>query len=101
MKSATKILRGRTAKIDGCAERGKRERPIRGWIGVSQTAAEGAAVAHRAIGDGRRHLAQHLAAGKPAARILQTGVGDAGADVPRATGIFQLLQRLEPRDVDQ
>src|SRR5262249_42183077 len=95
------VARGRTANIDGCAERGKRERPIRCWIGVSQTAADGAAVAHRAIGNGRRDLAQHPAAGKPAASILPTGVGDAGTDVPRATGIFQLLQRLKPRDIDQ
>ena len=79
----------------------KRKRPIRRRVGVSKTAADGAAVAHRTVGDSRRHLAQHFAAGQPAARILQTSVGDAGTDVPRATGIFHLLKRLKPRDVDQ
>src|SRR6266498_2471838 len=68
-------------------------------LGVSEAAADGAAVADRTIGDGRGHLAQHLAARKP--QILQTGVGHAGADALGATHVFQSLQRLEPRDIDQ
>ena len=68
---------------------------------MSEAAADGAAVADRAIGDGRGHLAQHLAAGKSAARVLEARVGDAGADAPACAGVFDLLQRLEPRDVDQ
>jgi hypothetical protein len=68
---------------------------------VSKATADGAAVADRTIGDGRGHLAQHLAAGKLAARILEARVGDARTDPPCAAGVFQLLQRLEPRHVDQ
>ncbi len=85
---------GRTADIDGRTERGKGDWPIRRRVGVSEAAADGAAVADRTIGDGRRHLAQHLAARKP--QILQTGVGHAGADAPGATHVLQSLQRLEP-----
>ena len=45
--------------------------------------------------------AQHLAAGELAARILEAGVGDAGADPPSAAEVLDLPQRVEPRHVDQ
>jgi hypothetical protein len=36
-----------------------------------------------------------------AARVLEARVGNAGTDLPRAASVFQLLQRLEPRHIDQ
>ena len=68
---------------------------------MGEAAADGAPVAHRAIGDCRRDLAQHLAAGEPAAGVLDAGMGDAGADAPGVTDILHLGERFQPRDVDQ
>src|SRR5207244_8142142 len=36
-----------------------------------------------------------------AARVFEACVGDAGTDAPRGASVVELLQRVEPRNVDQ
>jgi hypothetical protein len=68
---------------------------------MGDAAADRAAVADRAIGNARSHLAQHFAAGEPPAHVLDAGMGDAGADAEGGTDVVHARQRFQARHIDE
>ena len=82
MKLSAGIARAppRPVTRDRGAERREHQRPVGRRIGMRQAAADGAAIAHRTVGDAARHLEAARRRQRPA--ILDLGMGDGGADAP-------------------
>ncbi len=68
---------------------------------MREAAADGAAVAHRAVGDAVRDLAQESAGRIGNAAVLDGRVGNCGADGDRVSVLANGGQLRDARDVDQ
>ena len=64
---------------------------------MAERAADGAAVAHRAIGDGTCDALHGAACNVGDAPVLDVAMGDAGADNELVAAALRLLQFRKPR----
>ncbi len=90
----------RALQLERRIERDHGGEPIRGRIGMRQAAADGAAVAHRAIGDGAGDMRQQPGGDIGYPSVLDLSVRHAGADGEHVVLDRRLAQLVEARDIN-
>src|SRR5262249_52580472 len=81
-----------------CAQRWQ---PVARWVGMTNTAPDGAAIAHRAIGNAAGHGGENRQFLHAHTSILDVGGGDAGADNDSILFFFDVGQFRNGSDVNQ